>query len=486
VSAVRVWRRPRLGLAAVCLTLAAGAGAALPGLTSLPFEQRETGPSLHLLMVASIALAALAPVAVRAATRRFDPFEPVVLTSLALLVLFVARPLADMFVNHYDFLGRDVSPTYGQALAAALTAAAAFMLAYHAPPGRWLAERTKPITTPADPLKVFNLAIGLLLATLACLLLVLVLGQGVSTLLTARQQGLGQTPVPPILFESLQLAVPTLLLFRVAGRAMPGLSILPSCCAALVILFISVPMGNRRYLLLFLVSAGAWYFVSRGRRPRILPTALVALALMLLVAVPVRESRKGAETYAAALHKTVTAPGEALLSPLVQGDTEQINTLALLIEDLGWRVEFQRGKQFLTNNLLLPIPGEIWTGKPQKVRMLLIEARFGGRDGGCVSFCPTFSMIGDFYSDFGLLSVAIGAAVVGVLFRFAYAYFRRNGHDPIVQAGYCASLWTAFYVWWDSYAYLVQNAVLLGLPFVLTGLLARARAGRQPDPEVTQ
>ena len=488
MSAARVWRPRRalslpagFGVAAVSLGAAAAVGYGLTRLTALPTAHGGGGLRLHLALIAGIAIVSLAPLAARAVRGRFDALEPVVLSSLALIILFVLRPLVDLHVKHYDFLGADLTSSYGQALAAALTAASAFMAAYHLPVGARLAERTPLIRARPDHLKVFNLALLMLLGTLAVLALVIVLSGGVTALVDMRHQATLASRVPPVLFESIQVAVPTLLLFRVSRPGLPTLSALAAVAAAVVILFMSVPMGNRRYLLLFIVSAGAWYFIRRGRRPKLLPTAAIALVLLLLVAIPVRESRKGTRTFTAALQETVAAPGEALLSPFTSGDTEQIDTLAILVHDLGWRVPFQHGKQFLTNNLLLPVPSEVWSGKPQKIRTLIIQARFGGRDGNCVAFCPTFSMIGDFYSDFGLLSVAVGAAMVGLLLRFSYAYLRRNSHDAIVKAAYCANLWTAFYIWWDSYAYLVQNAVLLVCPFVIAGLWARAGAAEN-DP----
>ena len=62
------------------------------------------------VLTSATATAILFPLIVRLANQTFDMFEPIVPATLALLAMFVARPLVDQVTSNYVHLGVDIPP----------------------------------------------------------------------------------------------------------------------------------------------------------------------------------------------------------------------------------------------------------------------------------------------------------------------------------------------------------------------------------------
>jgi hypothetical protein len=240
----------------------------------------------------------------------------------------------------------------------------------------------------------------------------------------------------------------------------------------------AVPGGNRRYFLPLVVSLTVLYFVRRSKRPSILLTSIACGLLVLTVVTPARVSRTGEVSYRSALLTSLDQPLGSLGSLLEAQDTSMIDNSALAIRALGEGVPFRHGLEFLSDTVLLPIPREVWAGKPEKVRTLLIDYYYGTDNGACVTQCPTFSLVTDLYADFGLVSVAMGSALVGFLFATGYHYFRLHSDSPVAQAAYSAGLWVCFYAWWDGLSDVTFLVVLFVGPIAVTAVLAARRSAR--------
>src|SRR5579884_147083 len=83
------------------------------------------------VFISSIAILILGPIAYRVAKKRLSLFEPIVPSALAMLVMYVGRPIADQFLDSYLHLGYDISATFDWTLVTVFTGVAAFMTGYH-------------------------------------------------------------------------------------------------------------------------------------------------------------------------------------------------------------------------------------------------------------------------------------------------------------------------------------------------------------------
>lgn len=428
----------------------------------------------NVMLVAAIAVVVAIPIVVRLVSGRFDIFEPIVPISGALLLFFVARPIYDIRVSDYHFLGRDVSGSYGMALLSALVAAVAVQAGYHTPLPAGLARRL-----PRPPQALYNdvvVATALALTVIAGFFLLWSAHErgGVMSVFANRSADLA-SPVP-FIAQGFMLALPAILLLlsvKTSRRLLlVGLASLPVG----IILLMTVPGGNRRFLLPLVLSLSVLYFARKNKRPSLLLAMGACGLLLLTVVTPARVSRNGEVSYQSALLTSLNQPWESLTSVLQAQDTSMIDNVALEMDALGDGVPFRHGLEFLTDTVLLPIPGELWAGKPDKIRTMLIDYYYGTENGACVTQCPTFGLVGDLYADFGLVSVAMGSALLGLLFATGYQYFRQHSKSPVVQAAYSAGLWVAFYAWWGGFAFVTLLVALFVGPIAFTAVLAARRS----------
>src|SRR5436189_1824092 len=95
------------------------------------------------ILVGGIGVVLALPLVVRIVRRTFDPFEPIVIFSLAYAVMFVARPASMLGHGRLNWLGVDIRGTLPLALLHAFVGAVAFVGAYELRVGQALA-RTLP------------------------------------------------------------------------------------------------------------------------------------------------------------------------------------------------------------------------------------------------------------------------------------------------------------------------------------------------------
>ena len=453
--------------------LVAGAGAATAVVNT------SVVINTHLVLVACIGLVATAPILMRIKQGRLDIFEPLILTSGALLLFFVARPVYDIIVEDYHFLGRNLRDTYGTALLAALVAAVAFQVAYHTPLPAKLARRMPKAPEALHHDTLIAAALGLTVVAALFMLWAAAQRGGIATL--AGDRSADTARVAPMVAQGFMLSIPAILLFLMVKTRYYVLFRTLALWPIGIMLIMAVPGGNRRFFLALVLSLVVFYFVRKAKRPSLFVASIACVVLLVMLVAPARASRNGEVSYQSALTTSLSQPLEAVGSVLESQDTSMIDQLALEIAVLGDGVPFRRGLQFVTDTVLLPIPGEVWAGKPEKVRTLIIDYYYGTNTGDCITQCPTFGLVGDLYADFGLASVALGSALLGILFAAAYHYFRLYSGNPIVQAGYSAGLWVSFYVWWSGFAFVTMFAILLVGPIVITAMLA----GRQKTEPVS-
>ncbi len=421
--------------------------------------------------IVGLGLVACAPIAVRIYQRRFDVFEPISIAALTWLLLFVARPILDLRVNHLRYLGMDLRSSYSTALLIALVSIGCCSLAYFSPLGQRLAR-----WLPAPPATVSEDSVALSawgLTAVAAVFVVLIAGArgGYGALLLNRT-----VDVPhgaPFVAEGFLFAVPAALLLATARSQHRWILRLAASLPLGIVMLLSLPGGNRRYLLPALLGFVVLYYLRRARRPSVLVAAVAVLVLLIGVISPAREARDGKQSYRAALGKSVLHPGHAWTQLLRVGDTAMIDDDALLARAMGHTVGYRHGVEFVGDTLLSPLPRQVWRSKPEKIRTLVTKAYFGtDRDGRCVSQCPTFSFAGESFADFGFVSVAIISALFGVLLAAGYQYLALYSRNRLVQVAYASSLWLAFHAWQDGLSSVFYTFVIFVVPVVITGLIA--------------
>ena len=96
------------------------------------------GLGIRSCLLIAITLALLVPLMVGSMRGAIDLFEPLVLCTVALGVMFIGRPLVDLATDKTMHLGYDIMPTFNVALMVVLIGITAFQLGYHSRfPVRW-------------------------------------------------------------------------------------------------------------------------------------------------------------------------------------------------------------------------------------------------------------------------------------------------------------------------------------------------------------
>jgi hypothetical protein len=467
----RAW--PGLAIAASAVLV----GAAAPDVAAFAFQ--STDVSIVLL----IGVAAVVPVVLRARVSKFDPFEPVVVSAFAVLLFFVARPLYDILVANYRYNFQEVAFTYRHALEVVLIGVVAFQVGYYCLGARRVAALFPSPPSVVNPASAMTISIALAVITAAALVPLFLTGGDPGSLLSNRSQA-ATLDLPPILVESVLLTVPGLLLLATTRRRYPLLTAALGLFFMVMLFGVALPGGNRRYLLALIFSAYVLFYVRRERRPSFLNIAALLVVLQLLVLTPVREARTGQVTYPSALSKAVAHP-LGTIGPLFRtSDTGMIDEFAIELQIVGNEIPFRNGQEMLTSTVLSPIPRQIWPGKPERIRTLLIRDLYGtGPNSSCVAVCPTYGTIGELYADFGAVSVAIGMAIFGFILALGYAYYDGNRSAFLAQIAYSSGLWVAFLAWWYGFAEIPELLTIFIGPPLLVGYLTARRLPRRAERE---
>lgn len=401
----------------------------------------------HVSLLAALAAVIVSPVAVRIAQRRFDLFEPIVPLSAGLLVLFVARPAAQLAYGDLYYQGRSIELHFDETLLLVLIGVIALYAGYAVDAGRSLARRIRTTKVTWDHDRAVRIGFVLVALGLALFAVFLSGSGGVDALrrlLAGRSSGDGALYAghSAYLYYGPFLAIPAALIFldAAAVRRRSGLYV-AALLAAGVVAVITAPRGDRIWLLSSLGSVALVPYLRTGRRPRPWSVAgVIAVAFFIGVAFlgQIRTPEQRTASPTAVLERTVKEPGEVTREFMLGPDTEMFPVLALLVAEVPDKKPYSHG---ITVGSLVahPVPRRIWPAKPhsadREINEVLFPARAARSRAGAAP-----SMFGGFYYDWGLAAVLLGAFVVGVLWRWLFEVFRRLSHEPGVRLLYAAAL----------------------------------------------
>jgi hypothetical protein len=394
-------------------------------------------PSTESVLIAGIAAACVVPIAARLARRRFDIFEPIVVASAALFVMYALRPAAIMTTGvQPSFKGYDIGGTFVEALIVAFAGVAALQLGYAIPWGRNVARRLtgRPgrwdvRTAVAYAMLLALVAIGLYAIFLSQSGGLHVLGEFVEGR-SARQDSYFRDS-SAYLYAAPQLLWPaSLLLFAVgisdSRRDLVALS-------ALLLLPLAVfasGQGSRIVLLPLLLSPAVYLYLARNRRPSPLVLAVAAYLVLTLGIAYFRETRTATVDVSrvAELERAVIHPGYELDQLVRHGtDNDMFESLAVELRIVPEHLPASP-PDFVYRTLVKPIPSTLWAGKPVAPEERLTQALYPAEQ---VRASSSAGFVGSLYLGGALPGVMIGMAALGALLRLPWEYARRfPGRGP--------------------------------------------------------
>ena len=439
------------------------------------------GLSVRSLLLAAIAGSLLLPMMLRALRGRLDLFEPVVLANIALGIMFVGRPLHQLITRETIHLGYDILPTFNETLVVALIGSVSFQLGYFLRPNATAWARRLPAPPPLRPqraafagwfyLLLGGLLFGAFLAQQGGLGLLLVLLEG-------RQQSnndlfLGSTGY---LYNGLLMwGASALIFFAIATVARRRLYwlwfLLPSLC---LVIFYGA-RGGRSMLLTLILAIPVFWYLWKDRRPSarsLLLAAIVGVALlgMLREVRTVGENRDFIGTLLAALG----SPVSEALDILGGADAEMFDSLANAMSVIPERTPFQHGAT-ITDVLIRAVPRPLWPDKPLESNDAIVNALWSEHYAKSRA-SPAFSVLGPFYADSGLFTVALGMFFIGWVLALSWRWLYLHRAQPVAQMIYAMGLPFVVILMRGTIPGTLTRMLFLFVPLVLLLWLTRLRS----------
>lgn len=442
-------------------------------------------PSTGALLIGAIALMAVAPVVVRVAQRRWDPFEPLFVFSLVWVGMFVVRPLAMLHYNEFSYIwagGLPMRQAFDRMLLLALLSGIAFLVGYALPAGgrlaRWLPGPPEGYrTATVVSLSVGAGLFGVLLFGLALLtsgvpdVSVVLAGQ------SAAQLDFLSRADKFLVLGPLLLVGATLVTFALGlGQRRPALTALGIGLAVVTFLVWNV-FGSRTVLFPLFGALVLFTFLVRERRPG--PLAVAVAVLFAIFASAWTGQQRYAETRVESGLVTVatriaTHPGQ-MFEPLLRGpDNAMAPGLAAAMVVVPSQQSYSYGLPLLRDLVSRAVPRKLWAGKPRPPREALI-ARMNPTGYQQRTANPEFSALLLPYLSWGLFGAAF-LVLYGIAARTIFAWAHRHRTKLVAQLLYALMIPLLLTLFRDG---LVDALFLWGLmlgPVLLVFRFGRIRA----------
>ncbi|MBE3557384.1 MAG: O-antigen polysaccharide polymerase Wzy [Firmicutes bacterium] len=453
----------------------------------IAFILSVTGLTLRAMLLVAIALTLLLPMTIRAATKGLDLFEPVVISNVALGVMFLGRPLSDLLTGETTHLGYSILGTFNEALLVALVGTVCFEMGYFGTLGSVWARRL-PKPPPFQPERAA--AAGWLYFFLGGALFSLFLatqgGVGIlKSLLAGRQQSHNELFLSSTgyLYNGIAMwAATALIFFAVAWvgkrHAYRIWFIFPT---AFLLMYYGAS-GARSQLLPLALSIPVFWYLWKGKRPRLLVVIIVLLVGISLLGW-MRETRNAD---AVARQSAGQALITALISPVQQAeeiftgsDAEMFDSMTNELLILPDQTSFQHGAT-ITDVLVRMVPRPLWPNKPLESNDIFVSTLWPEHYAASRA-APAFSVIGVFYADSGYLTVALGMLLIGVLFSMLWHWLQLFKTEPIAQMIYAMGLPFAIILMRGTIPDTLSRMLFLFVPLLLLiwGLRIHIRASEK-------
>ena len=399
-------------------------------------------------LLAILAVVIPLPIIVRILQRQFDPFEPIALLSLSFFLLFVLRPIAHLAYDEMTYGGMSIDPGFDSALLVASVGVIALYSGYAMRFGRGIARRLRPLPSMLKPDATIAIAGALLLVGLVLYLLYI---EQVGGLKVAGKLLRGRDPLEGLVISQTTayfrfgpfLAIPaTLLLFEAAAAKRRALFVLVSAVGTgLFVVLLTAPRGDRLWLMLLVMGVFVLPYLRVQRRPKMRTLALLGvlwfafgITFLQEVRVPVVREGPPIELFKRAAANPVRGWRDFILG----ADTEMFPILALETDRVPTTQPHEPGLT-IVSLVTTWIPRRLYVSKPTEPDTKVYEMLFPLR--ASVSRAGTSpSIFGVFYYDSGLVGVAIGALLFGILARALFEYLVIHPTNVGVRLLYAATL----------------------------------------------
>jgi hypothetical protein len=432
------------------------------------------------ILVMGLGVVLALPIVWRIAQRRFDPFEPIVLFTLAWGAMFVVRPTAMLIDGNLSYFGRDISSTLPRALMLAFTGGVAFLVAYEVHVGRRLARRL-PSPRVLEPAVAGIGAIAMAVLAFTALVIYFKGFSHLNLLFGGRFDESGRilrdSSTYPY-YASFLIVPAAVLLVGLAFRTRSLALRLGAAAAVALAVLRTAPLGDRVVLLPLFGGLLVFAYVGRGRRPGLpmlvvmLAGALVASYALLLYRYP--ESRSGVLPALESIGRHPSRP----FRPILRGrDAEMAPVLAGALQVVPKKLHYRYGGAVLGDLVSRPIPRQLWNGKPDPPDQKVTETTWPGTT---PYFDPSYTPVLFFYWDFGIYGVIAGMAVFGLAARAFFEWFLRFRDRLSAQLIFAVAVWFVVIGARDDPVDVISLAAFVVLPLIVVDRLALLRSRTVP------
>lgn len=425
-----------LGLTVLCL-------GALAGLcVTLIMAHQQVGLAVVLPVVA------LSPIFVRVIQRKFDPFEPIQTLAVTLFILYGVRPGAELISNSTYFIGQYTRGGFTAACLVSLVGIVSLYVGYALHSGVSAARRAPRLPSAWDPERSVRFGIWVLVA---CAVLTAAFGAtvGFSTLFHFY---LGRTTTGFQTFLAVSgyvglgpyLSIPAAIIFGFAFARLRTFKTLVLFIGSLAVaIFVSVPQGDRTYILAFVFPLIVFPYLRVNKRPSglIALAAIIVAILGLNVELAIRDVGKRQPLASSVENAFLHIPHQ--LSKFATGvDLAEFTVLELELANYHTKsnpLTFHPGQTVLSL-LAYPLPRSIIgkNNKPPAAGQFVVNRLFPTTSGQRASFNP--AIFGDFYADGGYVTIVIYCLLLGIAVRFFWEYFLLNKYSEGMQIVLAATL----------------------------------------------
>lgn len=410
-------------------------------------EHPNEGLTILLLIVTPL------PIVVRVLQHKFDPFEPIAIISLVLFLLFAVRPAAELHYDIIRYFNMDIRPGFAGAAMICLVATTCLYIGYASGAGAKAARSIRPLPEAWDARRSVRFAIRLLIVC-AMLTGIFALTVGPGTLLKFY---LGRTNTDYKTFLTVSgyvglgpyLTIPAsfILLYAWGQLRTIGVGILAVATLAIAF-YVTVPRGDRTYILAITLPLLVAYYLRRGTRPSGLASlaavfvAVLGMNLFLAIRHVDRRANNGVVN---SITETLTHPS-AEIEEFIKGvDMSEFSVIELEYQATSREqneLEFHPGAT-VVSALGYWIPRKIYKNKPKAAGEYVAQYLFPIRPsavGPAKRASFNAAMFGDLWADYGYVSIILGCALVGFAARTFWEYFLLYSRSEGLQIVYAATL----------------------------------------------
>ena len=389
------------------------------------------GSSMHTLWLLMLVVIIVVPMGLRYILGWLDLFEPLVLANVALAVMFIGRPLADIALGTRSHIGLDITATFDEALLVATAGVLAFQIGYHSPFARsWSRVIREPRIFRPQRAFVTAWLFAILGASLFTLFLAQSGGLGLLFMLfkgrSAAENGIFVASTGYFYDGILMFAASALIFFALGNAVKRRLNYVWCAVTALPMVIFLGARGDRSHLLPLILGIPTFWCLWNNRRPS--PLFLFAAIIIGVVIISWEEEIRNTNS----MHRadSVGALIEALSSPLDQigkvlstQDDEMFDSLANELQVVPYKVAY-RPLGALTDLGIRALPRPLWPAKPLETNDAIVAALWPAHYKQSRA-SAAFSIIGPFYMDSGLIGVVLGMFGLGVTLAMLWKWYLR-------------------------------------------------------------